>query len=674
MPDDSSVGTGIPVAVIEMESTSVLESSEQGNSSESTEGQQQSGWGVRTVSTDGSSPMERVQKLHKLLSRPTLLNGTQCQQLFEFLGEHHLAFCLDEYERGETDLLEMEIDTGTAHPKKLPARRMPFAIRKEVALQLKKMQEAGVVQPSSSPWSSPVVMVQKRDGTHRFCIDYRELNKVTKADTYPLPRIDDILDQLGRSHYFSTLDLAAGYWQIRVHASSQEKTAFSTPQGLYEFRVMPFGLTNAPAVFQRLMERTLRGLNPDEGPDFVVVYIDDVLVFSRTLEEHLKHLRAVIERLQSVGLKLKPTKCHFVREQVEYLGHLITPNGLRPNPKLVEAVEQFPVPCNLKSLRRFVGLCSYYRRFVPHFAKLAAPLHQLTRKDQPFHWSLECQHAFEELKHKLTSASVLAYPSFDKNFVLETDASNLGLGAVLSQLQDDGHVHPVAYASRGLSRAETNYSVTDLETLAVVWAITYFHSFLYGHDVTVLTDHTAVKAVLETPNPSGKYARWWTRVYGRGVRNVKIIHRSGKTNLSADALSRCPHSPANREDRQVSMVSSSQMDVSDLLTATTAADILSNQDSLSQEQHKDADLHAMAEYLQKKQLPGDQEEARRIILQSTLFVIKDDVLFFHDPKKDICRVAVPKHLRTEILEENHRNLMGAHFSADKLYHTLARHW
>ena len=221
---------------------------------------------------------------------------------------------------------------------------------------------------------------------------------------------------------------------------------------------------------------------------------------------------------------------------MEYLGHLITPAGLRPNPRLIEAVERFPAPQDVKSLRRFIGLCSYYCQFVPKFAAIAGPLHQLTRKDVPFHWSPECQRAFAELKHRLVTAQVLMYPSFEKEFTLETDASIQGLGAVMSQMHEDGHLHPVAFASRGLSNSEANYSITELETLGVVWAITYFHSFLYGHDVTVLTDHSAVRAVLETRNPSGKYARWWTRVYGKGVRNVKIVHRSGKSNVPADAL------------------------------------------------------------------------------------------------------------------------------------------
>lgn len=244
--------------------------------------------GVKRVTAD--TVQQRQARLMELIEEPNLPEEGR-RMLLEFLANHHKAFCLEENERGETDLVQFEIDTGDAAPKKLPVRRMPLTIRQEVARQLKMMQETGVIQPSNSPWASPVVLVRKKDGTHRFCVDYRELNSVTRADTFPLPRIDDLLDQLGKSAYFSTLDLATGYWQIRVHPNSQEKTAFVTPQGLYEFRVMPFGLTNAPAVFQRLMQCVLMGLNPEEGPDFVAVYIDDILVFSRTLEDHIDHLR-----------------------------------------------------------------------------------------------------------------------------------------------------------------------------------------------------------------------------------------------------------------------------------------------------------------------------------------------------------------------------------------------
>ena len=439
----------------------------------------------------------------------------------------------------------MEIDTADAYPRKQRARRLPFSLRQEVARQLRSMQENRVIQPSKSPWASPVVLVKKRDGSHRFCVDYRRLNAVTKSDNFPLPRIEDLLDLLGQSKYFSTIHLASGFWQIRMHPQSQEKTAFITPQGLYEFRVMPFGLTNAPAVFQRLMQQVISCLNPEDGPEFVSVYIDDIIVFSRSLSDHLRHLQKVFERISEVGLKLKPAKCKFVQNELEYLGHIVSRNGLKTTPRLVEAVREFPTPKSVQETRRFLGLSSYYRRFISNFLKIAQPLHNLTHKDVPFGWSAECDEAFTELKQRLTSAPVLAYPDFGADFVLETDASVQGLGAVLSQTQlSDGKLHPVAYASRALNPSERRYGITELETLAVVWAMSHFHHYLYGNHVTVLTDHTAVKAVLETDNPSAKHARWWTKMFGRGVRSVTIQYRAGKENKNADALSRSPHLPA----------------------------------------------------------------------------------------------------------------------------------
>ena len=264
----------------------------------------------KTDSRGDNRSRMRCLRLEEILEGPDLPNPEK-KTLLKFLANHHHAFCLEEGERGETDLIQMQIDTGDARPKKYPIRRMPFAVRQEVARQLHNMQRNGVIQPSKSPWASPDVLVKKRDGSHRFCVDYQGLNSVTTADNFLLPHIDDLLDQLGDSKYFSSIYLASGFWQIRMHPSAQEKTAFVMPQGLFEFRVMPFGLTNAPGVFQRLMEQVIMGLNPISGPDFVSVYLDDILVFSRSLEDHLNHLWIVINRLVEVGLKLKPAKCHF---------------------------------------------------------------------------------------------------------------------------------------------------------------------------------------------------------------------------------------------------------------------------------------------------------------------------------------------------------------------------
>ena len=441
---------------------------------------------------------------------------------------------------------------------------------------------------------------------------------------------------------------------------------------------MPFGLTNAPAVFQRLMQRVLMGLNPESGPDFVSVYIDDVLVFSRTLEEHLEHLRVVIERIRDAGLKLKPSKCHFIQEEVEYLGHILTPTGLRTNPRLVEAAKEFPRPQNVKEVRQFLGLSSYYRRFIHRFSAIAQPLNALTRTGTRFQWTRECQQSFDALKEALTTAPVLSYPSFNSPFVLETDASIQGIGAVLSQPQEeDGQLHPVAYASRSLSASERNYSVSELETLAVVWSITHFHSYLYGHAVTVYTDHTAVKAILNTPNPSGKHARWWTKVYGSGVGEVKIVYRSGKSNTNADALSRNPQGPAPKtgigeSELQVATVASGEMNICTLLESDPKPSEL---ESLGDEQRRDPQVMEIFRFMEAEELPSDSKRARKIATQQSLFTIVDDVLYFVDPKQDHRRRAVvPRHLQEQILEENHCKLMGGHFSGKRTYSTLAHHW
>ena len=283
---------------------------------------------VGTVVTVGqmstSQEHDRWKKLRELIGKPDLPEHDK-NLLCDFLMGHHDVFALEDTDQGETDLMQLEINTSNASPIKQPIRRMPYAAKEEVARQLRKMQRLQVIQPSKSPWASPVALVQKKDGSNHFCVDYRGLNDVTKADNYPLPCIDDLPDELDKAKFFSTLDLASGFWQIRVHPDSQ-KTPFSTPFGLYEFRVMPLGLKNAPSVFQRLiMQQVLSGVNPNDGPSFVTAYIDDLLVFSSSLQEHLDHLYQVIHRLREVGLKVNPAKCQFIRREIQYLGHVITP-------------------------------------------------------------------------------------------------------------------------------------------------------------------------------------------------------------------------------------------------------------------------------------------------------------------------------------------------------------
>ena len=303
---------------------------------------------------------------------------------------------------------------------------------------------------------------------------------------------------------------------------------------------MPFGVTNAPAVFQRLMQQVLAELQNKASVKFVSVYLDDVIVFSESIVEHIKHLQMVFDCLKKAGLKLNSKKCRILCDEVEYLGHTVTPCGLRPNKSNVNAVKHFPVPTNIKQPRQFLGLTSHYRRFVPGYARIAFPLHALTRKGALFQWTADCEIAYESLKTKLVTAPLLCYPDFSKDFTLETDASRKGLSAILSQYQDDHKLHLVAYGSRSISSTEANYAITDLETLAVVWAVTHFRYYLYGHKVTIITDHAAVKAVLGAPSLSGKHTRWWSKVHGSGIKQVEIVHHSGKKNQHTDCLSRQP--------------------------------------------------------------------------------------------------------------------------------------
>ena len=322
-----------------------------------------------------------------------------------------------------------------------------------------------------------------------------------------------------------------------MDAGPREKTAFMTHS---EFNVMPFGLCNAPATFRRLMSSVLAGLIPESCP----VYLDDIVVVGSTFEEHLVNLERVFQRLREAGLKLKPKKCHFAQGKVEYLGHIgdvhiytFSKEGIEVDARKVTAVREYPQPLDLKALRSFLGLASYYRRFIPNFSSVAALLHALTRKDTPFVWTPACQQAFAQLKRLLTEAPVLAFPDFDRDFLLETDASGRGLGAVLAQKQEDGTVCPLAYASRTLQPHECNYGVTELEGLGVVWAIKHFRHYLFGHHCEVFTDHEALKALLNTPQPSGKLARWGMALQELDLR---IQYRPGKKNANADALSWSP--------------------------------------------------------------------------------------------------------------------------------------
>lgn len=468
--------------------------------------------------------------LHSNIINDTDLNETQQKKLNQLLAEYQDLF--DE-QPGKTKLIQHEINLETTQPIALKpySRRSPLE-KEFIQNEIDRMLKQGIISPSESPWSAPVVIVKKKEGKLRFCVDYRQLNKVTKKDQFPLPRIDDLLDVFGKAKYFSTLDLASGYWQVEIKPEDREKTAFITNEGLYEFNVMPFGLTNAPATFQRLMNKIFK----EQLNKMVVIYIDDTNVFSTTFEEHLSHLRIVFDKLRKNGLKLQPSKCHFGKTSLAFLGHIIGKDGIQPDPIKISAIQQFPIPTNLTILRGFLGLASYYRRFVKNFAKIATPLHQLMRKEQPFMWTEKCQEAFEELKQHLISPPILIYPNFEEPFFLYTDASSFGLGAILTQKNDKRKEHVIAYASRRTNEHERNYCATELECLAVVWAIQHFRPYLQSNiPFTVITDHIALTTLFNKINISGRLARWIMTLRDY---TFNIVHRKGRLHSNVDPLSR----------------------------------------------------------------------------------------------------------------------------------------
>ena len=481
-------------------------------------------------SSKDKSILEEIVK--QMTSRASDLSSTERDNLQSLLFEFEDVISRGDGDLGCTGVVKHKIDTGNATPIRQPPRRLPFNQRDEVRNLVDQMLSRNVIEPAQGPWSSPIVLVKKKDGSTRFCVDFRKVNEVTKKDAQSLPRIDDTLDTLGAAKWFSTLDLASGYWQVEVEQSDREKTAFTTPQGLYQFRVMPFGLCNAPGTFQRLMERVLAGLHWTS----CLVYLDDIIIFSQNIDDHLQKLREVFLRLQGAGLKIKPIKCFLMQRSVHYLGHVVSSKGVETDPKKVSCIKEWPTPKDVKELRQFLGLASYYRRFIKSFALKANPLYRLTEKGRRWEWTKECGESFTNLKQALASAPILAFPNFDNDFILDTDASTDGLGAVLSQQSEEGE-RVIAYASRTLTKAERQYCATRREMLALVWGVRQFRPYLYGRTFSARTDHNSLRWLHNFREPEGQVARWLEIL---SEYNFQVLHRPGVQHGNADALSRSP--------------------------------------------------------------------------------------------------------------------------------------
>ncbi|CAF1570065.1 unnamed protein product [Adineta ricciae] len=516
--------------------------------------------------------------------------------------------------------------------------------------QIKEMLDNRIIRPSSSPWSSPVVIIPKKDGSPRFCVDYRRLNLITERDVYPLPRIDDIIDRLAGSQYFSTLDLKAGYWQIPIAEEDKKKTAFVTTDGLFEFNVLPFGLSNAPASFQRIMNSILGTLRWD----ITLVYLDDIIIYSKSFEKHVAHLDLVLTALAKANVKLNPDKCSLVRKQLDYLGFRITQDGIKPTSTNVKKTMDFPVPTSAKAAYSFIQMAQFYRRFIKNFATVAAPFNAFKEKNARFVWTADCQKSFDTLKKTLAQYPLLWFYDGTSKLKLKinTDASNKGIGGVLHQVTPNGRLQPIQYLWRSLSKREQKYSVVEKECLAMVWCITKLRPYLYGQSFTLITDHHPLCWLNKQSSKNGRLDRWSLQLQEY---TFDIKHTPGSSNCVADCLSRYPTGPPD------SLVED-QLDLMHGQINHVNFNDSSPFDStkIKQEQQADPKISILLDQLHKGKIRSS-------------YIVDNDILhkIIHRPGDVVIKVPyIPASMVTSLLYAYHDSPPSGHLGVSKTWYKI----
>ena len=607
-------------------------------------------------------------------------------RLHSLLAKYKDVFSMHDNDIGFTDAVKHRISTTDSIPIKQPDRRVPPSLVPEIRKVLQEWLKRDIITESDSPFASQMVIVRKRDHSIRICIDYRSLNKKTVKDAYPLPRIEESIEKLIGARYFSSLDLTQGYLQVALHEDDKHKTAFRALGSLYEFERLPFGLCNSPATFQRLMGKTFGDLCFDEG---LVIYLDDILAYSPDVDGMLSRLEKVFQRLRAHGLKLKPKKCHLFKESVVYLGHLVSASGIQTNPETVRAVQSYPVPKTEKELRSFLGVCGYYRRFIRNFAQLCSPLYSLYSAEKKCkiakteivsRWTAEHQSIFDQLKEKLTNAPVLGFPNFDLPFIVETDASLKGLGAILAQVQNGKKV-VIAYASRTVKESEKsmkNYSSTKLEMLAVMWAVTKkFRDYLYGNRFTLLTDNNPLSHMMSAKKTAVDMS-WLAEL---AEFNFDLKYRSKKSNVNADALSRHPVI----DHGEVCEMSSEQLDLElpcsstslddELLCRCTEVEVSNLSDAtftpicssisfssidIDKMQREDPDINRVIGFVDSGEKPKDgvkqeSSKVKQLLIKWDQLKVVDGVLCrtILDNGTQTTQIVLPKSLQTLVLSHLH---------------------
>lgn len=572
----------------------------------------------------------------------------QKNALWQLVQEFSDVFVVDAQNLRVANLAPHEIDVQGHRPISCALRRASPEQRKEISRQVKQLLEAGIISPSYSPWSSPLVLVRKKDGTTRMCVDYRKLNAVQKKDAYPLPLVADALDLLGKQRWFTALDACSGYHQIPVHPRDRELTAFRTPDGsLYQYNSLSFGLCNAPASFQRAMDSVFADIKWDS----VFVYLDDIIVFSKTFEDHLKHLREVLSRARKVDLQFKIKKCFFAKEKLQYLGHTVSADGITPDEANTDKIRRFPVPNSKKSLRSWLGLVQYYKAYLLNFSQRASKLYDLLKEGVKFEWRQEHQSIFEDLREALLKPPILTLPDFEREFFLQVDASNTALGACLSQFDEQNKEHPVVFLSRRLRKNEVKYDIREKEALAVVWAVTKLRPYLISKPFTILSDHLNLEFLKKHEQPD-RLARWHLKLQSF---SFVIKYRPGRANANADALSRVIYDGYLKSDEP-------EEDTLEFFHIAPLS--LPSREELRRAQSNDPLLARLLQYLRNDS--GKTPEVTEMLAGATRYDVAPDsgLLRAYVRDKD-ARIVVPSSMRQVILRASHEAPVSGHLGQNK---------
>ena len=558
--------------------------------------------------------------------------------LIKMLNKHRKAVALTGEMLGRTNVIEHKINLiDNSKPAFVPNFRLPVSRRNIVESLIKDMENQGIIKESLSPYNSPLLLVPKKDGKWRIVIDYRHLNKDTIPDRMPMPNFDEVLSRLNGAKIFSALDLLSGYHQVPLSEESKQCTAFSTHNQHWQFKIMPFSLCNVPLTFVRLMHQVLGNMKN------VFVYLDDIIVFSQNKEENFQILEEVLSRLEGAGLKLKLSKCQFLKRELNFLGHVIGPNGVKMQDRKIETIINYPPPKNAKAVKRFLGIIGYYRPFVRNFATIAYPLTRLLRKDAKFKWEKEEESAFHDLKSRLTKAPILIYPAYSKEFFLVCDASNVGIGAVLLQ-KGRGRLMPVAYASRTLNPTERSYSVTERESLAVIFGLKKFRHTILGFKIQLITDHKPILDLFKkrTFTNNQKFNRYFMSILEYSP-TFKYI--PGRSNTTADGLSHLS------EEELVNNVT------------FTVQIVKIDMDRIKSEQDRDERIRNI-----KADLMIDPNSMKEYTL------VKDCVHLMPVKNNKCCCLFIPEALVTEILKICHSHSLAGHPGVQKTCDIVLRNY